>query len=165
MPRKPKDKSRNRNQPVPQNQSSPSETGSTPSSAILRSTSVTTSFKGPIPPPIILAQYEEVVPGSAERLLAMVESQSAHRQALEKTVVNGDSKRAYLGLAAGFIVALAVVSGGGFLVYNGHDWAGASIITTVVVGLVGVFVYGTQTRKAERQEKQRNAPAPGKRRK
>jgi len=37
------------------------------------------TYQGPIPPPSLLQEYDAVVPGSAERILAMAERQSAHR--------------------------------------------------------------------------------------
>jgi uncharacterized membrane protein len=45
--------------------------------------SVSTSFSGPIPPPLILKQYDDLVPGAAARILAQAEQQTAHRIALE----------------------------------------------------------------------------------
>jgi hypothetical protein len=40
----------------------------------------TTSFQGPLPHPQILSQYDQIVPGSAERIISQWESQSRHRQ-------------------------------------------------------------------------------------
>ena len=36
-------------------------------------------FSGPIPPPDALAQYNNIVPGAAERILKMAENQAAAR--------------------------------------------------------------------------------------
>ena len=38
-----------------------------------------TQYSGPIPPPEIFRGYEEVLPGSAERILKMTERQLEHR--------------------------------------------------------------------------------------
>jgi uncharacterized membrane protein len=37
-------------------------------------------FSGPLPPPEVLAHYNEVVPGAAERILTLTEEQSAYRR-------------------------------------------------------------------------------------
>ena len=66
--------------------------------------------------------------------------------------VKHESNRAYLGLASGTIVAITLILCGTFLVYNGHDWAGATLVVATIVGLVGIFVYSTQTRNVERRE-------------
>ena len=42
------------------------------------------SFSGPIPPPNIIKGYEEILPGSADRIIAMAENQSKHRQKWKK---------------------------------------------------------------------------------
>ncbi|MCL2659595.1 MAG: DUF2335 domain-containing protein [Acidobacteriaceae bacterium] len=38
---------------------------------------------GPLPPPDVLTQYDQVVPNGAERIMAMAEQQSRHRIELE----------------------------------------------------------------------------------
>lgn len=111
------------------------------------------SFSGPIPKPSMLKEYENVVPGCAERIIRMAEKQAKHRQNLEKTVIEGDSKRADRGLRAGFIVALAGLGVALTLGLNGQVQA-AIIIGAVDLGaLVGIFVYGSVTRRSERAKK------------
>ena len=41
-----------------------------------------TAFRGPLPHPALLAEYERIQPGSADRLLSLVERETAHRQKL-----------------------------------------------------------------------------------
>ena len=125
--------------------------------ASIRSTTSISSFSGPLPHPEILAQYDAVLPGLAERIVAREERRDAHDQSIEKTVIEGGSKRAYLGLASGTIVAIILILCGTFLVYNGHDWAGTTLVVATIVGLVGIFVYSTQTRSVERREALREA--------
>ena len=43
-----------------------------------------TALSGPLPPPEMLAQYEEILPGAAERILSMAERQAEHRQKMER---------------------------------------------------------------------------------
>ncbi len=45
---------------------------------------------GPLPDPADLARYDQIVAGSAGRILRMAEQQAAHRQALEQVVVSAD---------------------------------------------------------------------------
>jgi hypothetical protein len=73
---------------------------------------------------------------------------------IEQTVIVGDSRRAYLGLAAGFIISALGIGGGIYLIATGHDWAGLALAGVNLTGLVGVFVYGS---KARRDERNRNA--------
>ena len=110
-------------------------------------------YSGPLPRPSDLQEYDKVVPGSAERILKMAEQQASHRQQLEKTVVLGDSRRAFCGLWVGAGVALCVLGGAIFLIYSGHDWAGSVIAGLDIAGLASVFVYGSVSRRRERTEK------------
>jgi hypothetical protein len=87
----------------------------------------------------------------------MAENQSTHRQSLETKVVDSDIIRSYAGVVCGFVVTIVAFVIGGYLVINGHDWAGTTIIITNLAVLVGVFIYGTQTRKQQLQAK--NAPS------
>lgn len=115
------------------------------------------AFSGPLPRPDILIQYEQVVPGAAERIIIMAEQQTRHRQAMERTVIEGDTKRAYLGLWVGGFVTLSVLGASMFLISKGHDWAGALIASLDIVGLASIFVYGTISRRRERVQKARQA--------
>lgn len=110
-------------------------------------------FSGPLPPPGLLAQYDEVVPGAAERMLKMAESQSAHRQSMESITVKGDSHRSWAGLVFGGIVALTGFAAAAYLAYLGYAWQGVWVGGLDITGIVGVFVYGSQTRRQERELK------------
>lgn len=52
--------------------------------------SLMASFQGPLPPPSMLAQYEEILPGAAERILVLLESETAHRHGVELQCVNAE---------------------------------------------------------------------------
>ncbi|MGD0655383.1 MAG: DUF2335 domain-containing protein [Thermoguttaceae bacterium] len=120
-----------------------------------QATNISSSFSGPLPPPNILEQYNKIVPGAAERIIAQAERQTEHRINIESKVIDSEITRSSNGLIAGTIVALACIIGGCLLVYAGHDWAGATIATASVVGLVGVFIYGTSIRRMDRAEKRK----------
>ena len=50
--------------------------------------------------PEVMAQYEEVLPGLADRIMAEAEeSQTAHRQAAEMTVIRNDARQSMFGMA------------------------------------------------------------------
>lgn len=67
------------------------------------------SFSGPIPPPALLEKYNEIIPNGAERILAMAEKQSTHREYLEKRVVDGNVSNQTRGSYFGFIISLVAI--------------------------------------------------------
>ena len=129
------------------------ETGGS-SVEVLREVRVrSTSWSGPLPAPADLQLFEEIVPGAADRILTLTEKQSEHRMSLERSVVSENLKQSKLGLIAGFVLSAMVIFGGIFLIYLGHDWAGGILISINLVGLAGVFVYGSRSHRAQRRER------------
>lgn len=110
------------------------------------------SWAGPLPPPGALRSFEEVVPGSAERILAMAEKQMEHRILVERKIISGDYIQSYLGIAAGFLLSVMIILGGIYLIIQGHDWAGGILIGLDLVGLATVFVLGSSSRRGARRE-------------
>jgi len=110
-------------------------------------------FSGPLPPPQLLAKYNEVIPNGAERIMAMAEKQSAHRENLESRVVNGNVANQTRGSYFAFIIALVTILCGFFLIYKGKSGVGLAAIVTSVAGLVSVFFYSKREQRKERQEK------------
>ncbi len=110
-------------------------------------------YSGPLPLPDHFRQYEEILPGAAERILCLAERQSTHRRSLEQHVTKGDGRRAWGGLFVGAILASGCVGGGIWLVSIGQVWGGVTIATSSVATIAGVFVYGTRSRRGERSQR------------
>jgi len=108
-------------------------------------------FSGPLPPPEILVQYNQAVPDAANRIIKLAESQSDHRQSLETQAIASDIKNARLGLHYGLIIGLAAIAGGVVCTLLGYELGGGIIGGTGITGLVGVFVYGSNQRRKERE--------------
>lgn len=70
-------------------------------------------------------------------------------------MARSDRHRSWGGIIVGGILSAMCVVGGIWLVYLGHDGAGATIATAAVAALAGVFVYGTSSKRKERAEKTR----------
>ncbi len=87
----------------------------------------------------------------------MAERQSAHRQELEKKAVSAQTRDSLLGLIFGLVIGLAAIAGGVICILNGHEIGGTILGGTGLASLVGVFVYGSKQRRAEREAKWKNA--------
>jgi uncharacterized membrane protein len=112
------------------------------------------SFSGPLPHPEILRQFEQVSPGAAERIIKMAEDQSQHRRDLEKKVIESDVARSKMGQVLGFVIAIFGLTVSAIIAIYGNAIAGTILGAGTIASLVGVFMYGTNSRKAEREEKQ-----------
>lgn len=113
------------------------------------------SYEGPIPPPNLLAEYNEIIPDGANRIMTMAEKQQEHRHYIEKTVIEAGVDQSKRGLNRGFWICtiFGVISGG--LIALGHP-EGLVLGGLDIVGLAGVFVYQSESRRNERREKREN---------
>ena len=104
---------------------------------------VSEKFAGPIPSPPVMKQYEETLPGSADRILKMAENQSEHRQWMEKKRLFFSNREVHFGQICGFLIGIFAIVTGGYTALNGAPIPGGFIGTAGVVGLVSVFVIGS----------------------
>jgi uncharacterized membrane protein len=110
-------------------------------------------FTGPLPHPDILQGYEDVLPGVAERIVAMAERQAKHRQDIEQTIVEGGSRRASTGMWLGFVITILFLLVSAGLILAGHTVEGTILGSVDLVALATVFVVGRAEQRQEREEK------------
>ena len=122
----------------------------------IRQVSISRSRSAPIPPPGDFERYEAILPGAADRILTMAEKAQGRRHdrarmalETERLVVQGESRRSFLGVVAAFIISLLCIGGGVYLIANGQVWAGTALVGFDLAGLVAVFIYGTNSRRTE----------------
>ncbi len=111
------------------------------------------SFQGPIPPPELLREYNDIVPDGADRIMKMAESQSQHRIELESIVIKGDDRRANWGLGTGFTIGVVIIVLSFVLIMFGHDIPGTILGGVDLVSLVSLFIYGRSERNKELQRR------------
>lgn len=123
-------------------------------------------FSGPIPPPKLMAEYQELIPDAPERILRLAELQADHRRTIESKVIDNEIIRSRRGLQAGFVVAMTMAIGGIWIALTvappAGPLCGATMTGSTLVGLVYTFITGTRSRREERESK---AKALAKRRK
>ena len=111
------------------------------------------SYSGPLPPPEFLERYNLTLPGLAERIIKMAESQHDHRLEIERKVIEANISAQRLGTYCGFAVAMTAILGGIGLIFIGKEATGLTSILTALVSLVGVFIIGKRQQKKELDEK------------
>ncbi|QHN05152.1 DUF2335 domain-containing protein [Granulicella sp. WH15] len=111
------------------------------------------SYSGPLPPPEVLRQFEEIIPGSAERIFSQFEAQSTHRRRMEATAISSGAFSQKLGTISGALIGLLGVGGGVWLSHDGKSLAGLSTLFSTLAVLVGTYLYKRHQQDNERAEK------------
>ncbi len=104
-------------------------------------------FSGPLPPPEILAGYDKILPGAAERILKMAETQSSHRQEMEKKIIGSEIFQANCGMIFAFIIVLIAIIIGAVLIYLDRPVGGLISLIAAVGIIVGSFILGRKQKK------------------
>ena len=126
-------------------------------SEFYRKTIEVEATSGPIPPPGMLARYEEVLPGSADRILTMAERQQAHRFQLEDEALSANISSERRGTHFAGVIAIMVVLCATYLIANGKSAEGLSIILPSLAAIVGLFLHEQASAKKELVEKKEQA--------
>lgn len=109
---------------------------------------------GPIPPPEILKQYNEIDPNFANRIMSMAEAESQHRHSFEQKALQGaidvDKRGQHYGLA----ISLIAITVGTWLTVSGYPKVGGTFLTATVIALATLFVTGRA--KPEKNDYEQN---------
>ena len=92
-----------------------------------------------LPSPQAIEAYERSIENAGERLLRLVESESAHRHELERKIVSSDVFRANLGLIAGILMAVGVSSASLAAIFQGKQIGGVVGIGATAALIGGAF--------------------------
>lgn len=98
------------------------------------------SFSGPLPPPEYLQGYENVLSGSAERILKMAEKEQEERLANNRQMVTIVSNERRRGQMFGFLLSILLIISGFVLGYYGHDWLSGAVFTCALISVPVIFV-------------------------
>ena len=126
-------------------------------------------FGGPLPPPSILREYDDVIPGMGEKLVQGFHDEMAHRRELEKRSVDAEivdqqasRQERRRGQWFGFTICMTAIVGGTVAAMvapaTAGQVAGGLIGTGGLASLVAVFMTGRPTAKEEAKEKPQSQP-------
>jgi uncharacterized membrane protein len=117
-------------------------------------TQSTQVFQGPLPPPEILYRYDQIIPGAADRIIQLAESEIRHRQEQEKaaTDANIQAQRRQLeiaeiqvrlvhnsdrlGQSLGFLVSVICLGASLYLGLNGQPWLGGVLAALPLAAII-----------------------------
>jgi len=89
-----------------------------------------------LPPPEWYDGYERVVPGAGHRILTMVEEEGKHRRVMDRSF----AKYRLRGQLLAFVVVMAVIGVGAFLIYEDKKIQGFVLILADVLALASLFI-------------------------
>lgn len=101
-----------------------------------------------VPHPATIHQYEQILPGSGERLLALVEREQDHRMRLENRLLNGQQ----LGRWFGFISSMTTIIVGALVVTAGYELPGSAIAIAPVTINLAIFIRHFRNRPGDNIE-------------
>ena len=117
-------------------------------------------YQGPLPSPEAFATYEQTVPGAGDRILRLAEEEAAHRRSQE--IVEGEhgrqlqdfdvrraAKRQDRGLIFGGIMGVVITAAAIVIAVLGNTIGATTIITTGVLGVTGIYVYGSRWQRKD----------------
>ena len=121
-------------------------------------------YSGPLPSPELLARFERLLPGTAERIIKEFELNSEHSRSMEKCTIESSVKYAERGQYRGFVVSILGMVIGAATVLLGIFFgsnsatvatsiAGTALSGISILGLVGKFIDGP--RKTDGSEDKR----------
>ncbi|MGL4672176.1 MAG: DUF2335 domain-containing protein [Cetobacterium sp.] len=99
------------------------------------------AYQGPLPHPDLLVKYEEIIPGSAERILSMAEKEQQHRHQLENEVIKKEIAQKGRGLNFGFTLALLIIVVGAYLLIIDKSLQGFSLILGSIAMIIAPFFF------------------------
>ena len=98
------------------------------------------TFKKKLQTCYLLDVLNDVIPNGADRIMAMAEKQSEHRINIEDKVVNANNRDSFLGVVFAGIIAILIVLGAIFLIYNKRSIQGFAILIGASATYIGVFL-------------------------
>jgi uncharacterized membrane protein len=108
-----------------------------------------THYSGPLPAPEQLAQYNEVMPGLADRIVRMAEGEATHRRSLEQQLIQihiEDTKEnraiEHQGQHYAAAISIIMIGCGTAIILAGHTLTGGLLTGATLLTLVAMFIFG-----------------------
>ena len=98
-------------------------------------------YSGIVPHPSIVRQWEQIMPGSADRVLTMSEEHHSGRIEMEKTMVKHLVNRERLGMYLYFVIAMTMIIGGIIISLQGFSTVGLVALGAPIATLAGAFIF------------------------
>lgn len=103
-------------------------------------------FSGPIAHPRHLREYEEILPGAAERIVRMAEKAQEHNAAMDKLIIEQQIEDQKRGMNYGFLALILLIGCAAYFGYNNNSLIAGLFLTAAALNTVSGFIKGRQTK-------------------
>jgi uncharacterized membrane protein len=100
-----------------------------------------TSYSGPLPPPEVLARFEELYPGSAKLIIDDFLNESIQRREAERKILPILLFKQLLGAVSASLLGIVGLGGGIWLSHEGRPLGGLSAVLGTLGTLLAIFLY------------------------
>ena len=90
-------------------------------------------WQGPLPPPQALQAFEDIAPGTAQKIIDEFQAEAAHRRHLEHRESKFVRAETHIGQAIALIFSLAALAVAGYAASTGAQWVGGVVGGGVIV--------------------------------
>lgn len=97
-------------------------------------------WEAPIPPPEVLARFNDVVENGAERIMTAWEEETDHRRVMERTEMRRFYNDARLGKILAFLFVALALGISGYAASVGAEWFATILAGGTIAAVVGAFV-------------------------
>lgn len=104
------------------------------------------SWKAPLPPPSVLAEFNHVVENGAERIVRAWEVESEHRREIDRREQRLFYRDAIFSKSYALIFVLAALALSGWAVWMDEAWIGALLGSGTIASVVGSFIHQRKSR-------------------
>ena len=136
------------NLPESEGNALPSEAGRE-ASPLSHVTAVSIRWKAPLPPPALLEQYDQVVPGLAQEIAEEARAEASHLREHEDRALKASIRYHAHGQWMALAVVMAIVGLAALALWVDAKWV-AGIAVSIVAGLAARFILGTHWQRKEK---------------
>ncbi|MCL4735368.1 MAG: DUF2335 domain-containing protein [Candidatus Omnitrophica bacterium] len=133
--------------------------------ATVHQEAVVQHYSGPLPAPQNFEHYEKILPGAAERILGMAESEQAARHKLEyeDLILRKADQEAYWRIShrgqwAAFFLAIIAIGCATALGISGREWIASAMVGSTFLGFIAAFLRPVKTCHSDQKDQTRKEP-------
>ena len=120
-------------------------------SSLSRVQTVSIRWEAPLPPPALLEQYDQVVPGLAQEIAKQARVEAGHIREIENNALKASNRYHARGQWMGFIAVMAIVGLAAFALWMGSKLV-AGIATSIVTLTAAIFVLGILWKRRDKEQ-------------